>query len=248
MNAPCSCTSAPVTVLYEQEELAEVTGGTLRPGGLALTAEILTACNLAPGATVLDVGCGPGHTAALMASAFQLRPTGLDPSATMLAKAACSAPGVALIQAEATAIPCRSHCFAAVISECVLSLTGDIDTSLREMARVLRPGGLLLLTDIFCKQRQAAALPGLCSCITQALPLERVAQALQQAGFTLLTLRDRSDLLKQLAGQIIFTYGSLERFWQLFLGEEEARLTCCALATASLGYYVLIAQRGAPHG
>ena len=34
-----------VTTLYEQDELALVTGGPLRPGGIALTTEILTSCN-----------------------------------------------------------------------------------------------------------------------------------------------------------------------------------------------------------
>ena len=71
-------------------------------------------------------------------------------------------------------------------------------------------------------------------------------EKLYQTSFILHTLRDRSDLLKQLAGQIIFSYGSLEKFWQLFMGAEAARRTSCALATAQLGYYVLIAKKSAP--
>jgi SAM-dependent methyltransferase len=249
MDMTCSYSPSSVTALYEQEELSLVTGGTLRPGGLALTTEILTCCKPSPGCTVLDVGCGPGHTVALMSTVFGLRATGLDPSAAMLAKAACQTQDAIFLQGEATAIPCKSHSFDMVISECVLSLTGDIEKSLREMSRVLRPGGLLLLTDIYCKQSGLKPdLPNLQSCISHALPLEIIKKGLYNAGFTLHTFRDRSDLLKQLAGQIIFSYGSLEKFWQLFMGDEAARKTCCALAAIPLGYYVLIAEKGANNG
>ena len=249
MGAIIDAGSIPVIPLYEQEELHQVTGGTLRPGGIALTAEMLTWCNFKAGSTMLDVGCGPGHTAALMASTFGLQPTGLDPSAAMLAKAARHASTALLLQGTATAIPCGHRSFEGVISECVLSLAGDIKASLREMYRVLRPGGLLLLTDIYRKQPQPQVdLPGLKSCITHALPLEEIKAALLQAGFTLLFCRDRSDLLKQLAGQIIFTFGSLEKFWQLFMGIEAARQTCCALSAAPIGYYALVAQKEKDNG
>ncbi len=167
----------------------------------------------------------------------------------MLAKAAEHVPSAAFLQGEATAIPCESRTFEMVISECVLSLTGDIESSLKEMNRVLQPGGLLILTDIYRKQADRQPdLPNLKSCITHALPLETIKEALCNAGFTLRVLCDRSDLLKQLAGQIIFSYGSLEKFWQVFMGAEEARRTCCALSTNPLGYYMLIAEKGASHG
>jgi SAM-dependent methyltransferase len=249
MEPTCTYGPAFVTPLYEQDELSLLTGGTLRPGGLALTTEILTCCKPSPGCSVLDVGCGPGHTVALMTTDFGLRVTGLDTSAAMLAKAACLTPDANFLKGEATAIPCKSHSFEMVISECVLSLTGDIDKSLQEMFRVLRPGGLLILTDIYCKKSGLKPdLPNLRSCIGSALPLEIIEKGLYNAGFTLHTLRDRSDLLKQLAGQIIFSYGSLEKFWQLFMGAEAARRTSCALAAVPLGYYLLIAEKGVNNG
>jgi len=237
------------TALYEQKELAQVTGGTLRPGGLALTTELLAWCSPSPGSSLLDVGCGPGHTAALSATAFGLRPTGLDPSTTLLEKASRRAPAAAFVQGVATAIPCRSESFQTVIAECVLSLTGDIDTSLGEMYRVLSPGGMLLLSDIYRKNGGPHPdLPDLKSCIAHARSMETIKKGLYTAGFTLHRLLDRSDLLKQLAGQIIFSFGSLEKFWQLFMGTEAARRTSCSLAAAPLGYYALLAEKGADHG
>jgi len=252
MEALSPCPPAPPVTpitLYEQDELSELTGGALRPGGIALTAELLTYCNLEPGSSVLDIGCGPGHTLNLMATNFGLTPTGLDPSASMLEKAAQQAPTAAILQGTATAIPCGQSRFDAVVCECVLSLTGDVAASLQEMHRVLRPGGVLILTDIYCKRPELQPdLPDLQSCASRALPLDVVTDGLAQAGFALVSLRERSDLLKQLAGQIIFSYGSLEKFWQLFMGAEAARRTCCALAAAPLGYYALVAEKEARHG
>jgi ubiquinone/menaquinone biosynthesis C-methylase UbiE len=242
-------TSKITTALYEQEELFQVTGGALRPGGLTLTIELLACRRPVSGSAILNVGCGPGYTAALLATNFGLRPTGLDPSTILLVKAVRQAPAAAFIQGVATAIPCRSQSFETVIAECVLSLTGDIEQILREMYRVLKPGGVLFLSDIYRKQvGPKPELSDLKSCITQARSLATIGKGLYIAGFTLYLLQDRSEQLKQLAGQIIFSYGSLEKFWQLFLGREVARQTCCALAAAPLGYYALIAEKGAYNG
>lgn len=240
--------STPVT-LYEQEALHDLTGGTLRPGGLALTRELLACCHLPTGAAMLDVGCGPGHSLEMMAREFGFRPTGIDPSPAMLSKAKQQAPMAALHQASAMAIPCNTASFDGVLCECVLSLTEDLSASLAEMHRVLKPEGRLILTDIFCKQRSLQTrLPELKSCISRALPLETITSALIRAGFSLTLVRDRSELIKQLAGQIIFSYGSLEKFWGLFMDSEAAHRTSCALATAPLGYYVLVAEKGGLHG
>lgn len=249
MHATCLFrTSAPVP-LYEQDELQALTGGTLRPGGKELTRDLLDFCQFVPGSTMLDIGCGPGHSLEMMARNFGLCPTGIDPSPAMLAKAAQQAPMATLHQGTANALPCADGAFDGVLCECVLSLTEDMDASLSEMHRVLKAEGRLILTDIYCKQLSLQArLPELKSCISRALPLETITDGLIRAGFSLTLLRDRSDLLKQLAGQIIFSYGSLEKFWALFMDNEAAQRTSCALATAPLGYYVLVAEKGGLHG
>ena len=241
-------TNEPVE-LYQQDALHALTGGTLRPGGTELTLELLHFCRFAPGSCLLDIGCGPGHSLEMMAGHFGLRATGLDPSPAMLAKAGQQAPMAKLLQGTATSLPCADQSFDGVLCECVLSLTEDMDKSLSEMHRVLKPEGKLILTDIYCKRLSLQArLPELRSCISRALPLETITESLLRAGFSLTLLRDRSDLLKQLAGQIIFSYGSLEKFWSLFMDSEAAHRTSCALATAPLGYYVLIAEKGGLHG
>jgi len=249
MGRPSSCQPA---ALYEREELAAVTGGMLRPGGEELTVRAVGLCGLPPGAAVLDVGCGRGHTLALLASRFRLRTAGLDPSDSMLRRAAVKNPAAFLMQAEAGAIPLRDGVFDGIISECVLSLTGDIAATLGEMGRILAPGGKLALSDIFADdaERQGnCAAPAMRGCLAAARPLEDVTAAVAAAGFSILHLEDHSAALKQLAGQIIFDHGSLEAFWKLFMEKEEAAGACRALGAARPGYYLLIAEKkGDRHG
>ena len=249
MPSDCLLPSSTPVALYEQDALHDLTGGTLRPGGVGLTRELLHFCAFSPGARVLDIGCGPGHSLELMAREFGLRPCGIDPSPAMLAKAGQQAPMAALHRGTASALPWTDAAFDGVLCECVLSLTEDMPSSLREMRRVLKPQGRLLLTDIYCQQLSLQArVPELKSCISRALPLETITEGLIRAGFSLLLLRDRSELLKQLAGQIIFSYGSLEQFWALFMDSEAAQRTACTLAATPLGYYALIAEKGGLHG
>lgn len=249
MQGNCLFRTKTPLPLYEQDALHALTGGALRPGGKALTRELLDFCRFAPGSTVLDIGCGPGHSLEMLARQFNLRPTGIDPSPAMLVKAGQQAPMAKLLQGTANALPVADASFDGVLCECVLSLSDDMETSLEEMYRVLKPEGRLILTDIYCKQLSLQArLPELKSCISRALPLETITDSLIRAGFCLTLLRDRTDLLKQLAGQIIFSHGSLETFWGLFMDSEAAQRTSCALATAPLGYYVLIADKGGLHG
>ncbi len=232
--------------LYEREELAAVTGGMLRPGGEELTVRAVGLCGLPPGAAVLDVGCGRGHTLALLASRFRLRPAGLDPNGSMLRRAAAKNPDVFLMQAQAGAIPLRDGVFDGLISECVLSLTGDITATLGEMGRILAPGGKLALTDIFVDDAEGhenCAAPAIRGCLAAARPLEAVTAAVAVAGFSILHLEDHSAALKQLAGQIIFDHGSLEAFWELFMEKEEAASACRTLGAARPGYYLLIAEK-----
>ncbi|MBU4261612.1 MAG: methyltransferase domain-containing protein [Proteobacteria bacterium] len=233
-------------LLCEQQELRQITGDTLRPGGLTLTRRAMRFCGLPARSKILDVGCGYGQTMALLAAQFDMAPTGLDPAESMLRQAADLCPDFPLLQATAAAIPVQNDFFAALISECVLSLTDNMQASLKEMWRVLAPGGKLVLTDIYARQENS--LPGvqqseIRSCFDGALPLDAIKAYLRAAGFTILLIEDHTAMLRQLAGQIIFTYGSLAAFWQLFMGAEKAACTCSSLATSKPGYYLLIAEK-----
>lgn len=105
--------------------------------------------NIPPGGTALDVGSGPGNVTASLARAAG--PDGLalgvDISEPMLARAVRNeaGPQVGFIKADAQRLPLRDNTVDAVISTAVLQLVPDPTAALAEMARVLRPGGRLVI-------------------------------------------------------------------------------------------------------
>ena len=95
---------------------------------------------------VLDIGCGDGHFASI---AYERLPidVGLDVLARDLREAA-GRPGVyrAVMFANATTLPYADASFGTVISNCVIEHIPDNGAVLREIARVLRPGGVFATT------------------------------------------------------------------------------------------------------
>lgn len=99
-----------------------------------------------PGDVVLDVACGPGNTTRTLVG--RLGPeglaVGLDSSATMLAQAVRDTPAggpVGYVRADAIDLPFADGTFDAVSCYGALYLMDDPMDALREMIRVLRPGG-----------------------------------------------------------------------------------------------------------
>lgn len=95
---------------------------------------------------VLDIGCGDGHFASI---AYEQLPfdVGIDVFARDLREAA-GRPGVyrSVMFASATALPYADASFNTVVSNCVIEHIPDNAAVLREIARVLRPGGVFAMT------------------------------------------------------------------------------------------------------
>ncbi len=113
---------------------------------------VLRALAAGPRARVLDIGCGTGRLAERLTTADGVRSiVGCDFSAGMLANAAerLAAPratGVAsLVRGDATCLPFADAAFDAAVSTEAFHWFPDQDAALRELRRVLRPGGRLLL-------------------------------------------------------------------------------------------------------
>lgn len=90
---------------------------------------------------VLEVGCGTGLILERAARVAH-HATGVDLSGGMLAKAAER--GLSVVQASATALPIATASVDVAYSFKVLAHIPDIAGALREMARVVRPGGWVL--------------------------------------------------------------------------------------------------------
>ena len=107
------------------------------------------------GATVLDACCGTGELALELARTVGSvgAVTGLDFSAEMLSRAAAKPAGadtatVEWVRGDAMAMPFADRSFAAVTIAFGLRNLADVDDGLRELARVVRPGGRVVCLEI----------------------------------------------------------------------------------------------------
>ena len=94
---------------------------------------------------VLEVGCGGGYGAQLMASRG-FRVTAVDPSMQAVRYSATRYPTVRFAAASGTTLPFAEGAFDAVVSMQVIEHIDDARAYLRELRRIVRPGGQIVLT------------------------------------------------------------------------------------------------------
>ena len=117
-----------------------------------VSAELFRAAELRPGERVLDVGCGTGLVARRAAEIVGAggAVAGVDVSPDMIAVAASHAPAgptpIEWSEGDATALPFHDESFDVVVCQMTLMFVEDRLTALREMHRVLAPGGRVILT------------------------------------------------------------------------------------------------------
>ena len=125
------------------------------PGGKSLAREMIGRLELKPGARVLDVGCGLGGSAFVMAREFGLRVDGIDLSKNMLAIARqkLDAYGLAgqveLERGNCLELECDTV-YDAIYSRDVFLHIHDKTRLFSVLLGALRPGGQLLFTDYCC--------------------------------------------------------------------------------------------------
>ncbi len=135
---------------------ADYATSTVHAGGMDLHL-LVDAAEPAPGALALDVGTGAGHTALALAAHVRLV-LALDITPEMLAEARRlgAANGVAnlrLVEGAVEAVPVRPRSCDIVTCRVAAHHFRAADKAIAEMARVLRPGGRLLLVDNYAPDR-----------------------------------------------------------------------------------------------
>jgi demethylmenaquinone methyltransferase/2-methoxy-6-polyprenyl-1,4-benzoquinol methylase len=109
--------------------------------------KLAAAAAVRPGDRVLDAACGTGDLAIADLKAGASKVTGLDFSEEMLARARRKAP-LDWVQGDMLALPFADGTFDAATVGFGVRNVADLELSLRELRRVLRPGGRLAILEI----------------------------------------------------------------------------------------------------
>jgi SAM-dependent methyltransferase len=226
----------------------------IRPGGEKLTERAVALAGLPAGAAALDVGCGEGDTAAMLSGKYGFFVTGIDLSTKMIDRGKARHPGLDLRQMEAEFLDFESRSFDAVFLECSLSVLRLQADALFEAWCVLKPGGKLIITDLYRKnpdpQKVAAMLvaahekarqpkqEGACGenetpsfvMLDGVLLVDELAGLLEETGFSVDHFSDESPALAGFAAQAVMGHGSLAAYFKAVVpeGEDPARYCACA--------------------
>jgi SAM-dependent methyltransferase len=153
---------------------------------------------LRPGEVVVDLGCGGGLDVLLAAAKVGNtgKAIGIDMSPQMIelarrnAAKSCSGESTTAVEFHLSTIdqlPLPDASVDCVISNCVINLAPNKPAVLREVYRVLRPGGRIAVSDIALKSELPASLqqslPAYIGCIAGAVPIEFYRQLLVETGF-----------------------------------------------------------------
>src|SRR5438874_6567636 len=169
---------------------------------------------LREGETVLDLGSGGGIDVIL--SANRVGPTGvaygLDMTDEMLALARknvaeAGVRNVHFLKGVIEQIPLPAESVDVVISNCVVNLSVDKPAVLSEIARVLKPGGRIGISDVVAEDRlspaERAERGSFVGCIAGALSRSEYAAGLEAAGFEDVSVEFTHEVADGLHGAIV---------------------------------------------
>ncbi len=177
---------------YTAEELASIPAEANM--GLSCGNPTATA-NLRPGEVVVDLGSGGGLDVFLAAKKVGPagKAIGIDMTPEMLARARDNASrqgldNVEFLEANIDNLPLPDASVDCVISNCVINLATDKNAVFREIARILKPGGRVAVSDIALKKPLPPELGNdilaYVGCIAGAISIENYVAGLKSAGFS----------------------------------------------------------------
>jgi ubiquinone/menaquinone biosynthesis C-methylase UbiE len=235
-------------------------GERLHPGGAELTSRLIGALVAHDGQTLADIACGPGASALQLARETGCEVMGIDLSRQNVAYASRSAAEAGLAHrvsftcGDAESLPLADASIDGVLCECALCTFPEKAAAAGELARVLRPGARLALSDMTAAGElppQLRTLAAWAACIADARSLAQIVALLEDAGLTvthteghdgaLVDLLERVEARLRAAGVLAPSAvgpEDVERGLELLSAAREA------VKEERLGYAVVIAERG----
>jgi ubiquinone/menaquinone biosynthesis C-methylase UbiE len=198
---------------------------------------------LRPGEVVADLGCGGGLDVFLASSKVgaEGRAIGIDMTPEMIERARRNAEkggytNVVFHLAPIDRLPLEDNSVDCVISNCVINLAPDKQAVLREIVRVLKPGGRLAVSDIALKRplpsEVSADLLAYVGCVAGAILIDDYKRGLIEAGFAHAEIVDTKQDLN--------IYSKIEN-------QESGCSTATALPVASSGCCAQTGTAGFDH-
>jgi arsenite methyltransferase len=245
--------------LYESDAVRWLLDSQLHPGGEQLTRRLAELAGVERGQRILDVACGHGSTALLLACELDCVVVGVDLGARVIEQAAVAARAAGLdrrasfLLGDAEALPVSDSRFDVVLSECSLCTFPDKRRAVTEMARAVRPGGTIAIADITADLdalppplRSAAAR---IACVADARSADEYAAMLRDAGCQPLAIEPHNAELRATAERV---EARLRVARMLAASDEErervveavgfARMAIDAIVRGTLGYVLITAH------
>jgi hypothetical protein len=231
-------------------------GDSFHPGGAELTARLGRALFVGPDATVLDVACGRGASALQLARELGCTVVGIDlaagnvTAATRLADEAGLRARVRFLHGDAEALPLADASVDGVLSECALCTFPDKRAAVREIARVLCPGGRFALSDVTTLPKrlppELRTAQAWVACVADARPLVEISALMEEAGLTVEATERHDEALAAMLERIesrLRLIGMLDSVVPVTQGRELVGAARAALEDGSLGYAAVVARK-----
>ena len=226
---------------------ADWRGSIMRPGGFALTDRALQLCAFKAGDRVADIGCGFGATVEYLRRCHSLDAVGIDPSAASLEQGLQLNPCLPLSTGFAEELPFGPGTFDGVLAECSLSVIAGKEQALAEFFRVLRPGGKMVITDVYVRNAYAPdSIRGirLPFCMNGIMTQDQLTAMAGRQGFSLTNWEDHSQTLRDYLFRAIMGDDS-SKLGGRCEGKSSWQENIYVLKRASLGYFLLVASKAA---
>ena len=249
---------------YQSDVVALILGESYHPGGAALSHRLAGAVGVTDGCEVLDVASGPGSTAMLLAREFRASVLGVDLGEGAVAQASRRAADAGMLGhgpgqvhfevGDAERLPLADASVDVVVSECALCTFPDKLAAAAEMARVVRRGGRIGITDVVLDPArldpELADLAGWVACLADARPVEGYQAIFGSAGLETVSVERHDEALGDMIDMIDARITALAMARSAALADVDlasvrrrVAVARRAVADGVAGYALMVARR-----
>ncbi len=247
-------------IAYEGDWVRLLLGDSFHPGGPMLTRRLADAMALSPGERVIDVASGTGSTAVLLAREFGVTVEGFDLSERSIqaGQRRAEEEGIGEVVrfrvGDAERLPAADDSFDAAVCECSLCLFPDKKTAIGELARVLRPGGRVGITDVVAApEKLPEELRGFAArlaCVADARPLVGYTALLRDAGLRVTNAETHDRALEDLIDRVDSRLAAIDMLGLPIVTSFDfddarrlLRVASQAVRDGTIGYALLVAWK-----